>query len=118
MQLLQIRRCARRVLHALSPQLGATSEELAHEGTVEHLFEDVRERLLGAPRVADFLGQSLEGVERERVDVGDEGDAEQHERLVQVLEIMVREQRRAPQERAARAAAVTRSLTALLERVR
>ena len=111
-QLLQVGRGARLVVELLAPQLRAAREELADERAVEDLAERARERRLGAAGVADLLREPLERVERQRVDVGDERVAEPGEGLLEVVEIAVRHRRGAPQERAARAAAVARSLTA------
>ena len=84
----------------LPPQLRAPRQELADQRTVEDLFEHVGQRLFGSSRLADLVGERLERIQRQRVDVGHEGHAEEHERLVEVLQIPMGHQRRAPQERA------------------
>ena len=116
MELLEVRGRPHRVFQYLAAQLRAAREELSNERPVEHLFEDVRERLFGSARLADLLGQRLESVEGERIDVRDERHAEQDERLVEVLEVVMREQRCAAEQRPPRPASVAGSLAPLFER--
>src|SRR5262249_46260037 len=87
------------------------------ERSVEHLFERAAERGLDALQIVHLAPELFERLERRVLDVGDERVAEPAERLVDVAEIAMRDVRRAPQQRSARAPAVARALAARGERV-
>src|SRR6185369_11652252 len=116
-QLLEIDRGALRIREDVAPQARAPLEELADERAVEDLLERAGQRRLDAREHADLAAERLERLERGVVDVRDERVAEPAEGLVHVAQIAERDRRRAPEQRAAGAAAVARSLPAGRERL-
>ena len=116
-QLLQVGGRVDRLDELVATDLRAACEELADERSVEDLGERVGERGLGAARIARVDPERLEHVEREAVDVRDERVAEPGERLLGVVQIAMRERRRAAEEVRAGAATVAGAVAALREGV-
>ncbi len=116
-ELLQVGGRVDRLDELIAADLRAAREQLLHERAVEDLAERVAERGLRATRVAAVDAERLEHVERERVDVGDERIAEPRERLLDVVEIAVRDHRGAAKEVRARATAVAGAVAAGGERL-
>src|SRR5690242_20274444 len=77
----------------------------------------MRERGLGAARIAGVDAELLEHVEREAIDVRDERVGEPREGLLGVVQIAMGERGRAPEEVRTRAPAVACAVPALRERV-
>ena len=116
-ELLQVGGRVDRLDELIAADLRAAREELLHERAVEDLAERVAQRGLGAARIAAVDAERLEHVERERVDVRDERIAEPRERLLDVVEIAMRDHRGAAKQVRARASAVACAVSAGGERL-
>src|SRR5690606_6046256 len=106
------------VVELLLTDASAASEQLAHQRPVEHLFQRSIQDRGGARVVPYFFGQTLELIQPRVVHVGHQRVAEPSERLVGVAQIGVGDLGCPSKQRAARAAAITRALTAGRERLR